>query len=244
MTRHANLWQADRACAWRVARSASCLATLLVAFALAAAPETSQAATITMGTTGGGLDQGFLCATTTGQVCPTDPTFTFAGNAGVSGTFTYNGSADTASFALTLTQNASFGSETLLAGSTFSASNVPVQLSALGSGQQITQVGAPVNGVANLSFSPSLAMIQGAPAISALSCALGGSSDVCGVSLGAGGLEVGPDSSDTNYTSFLTFNVELQPVPLPAALPLMFSGLALLGGVGRRRRRAAAGSPA
>jgi hypothetical protein len=211
-------------------------AFMLIA-ALAAAPHASMASTITLGVTGLGLDQGELCLTTASS-CPGSPSFSWSTGGGglVSGDFVYNSTAGTASFSLVLTTNASFGGETLLAGSTFSGAGVQVTSTSLGGGlSEITQSGAPINGTANLLWNPGLAMIQGAPAISGLSCTLGAASDVCGVSLGAGGLVVGPDANGNNYNGFLTFDVTTVPVPLPASAWLLLSGLALLA----RRARAA-----
>jgi hypothetical protein len=204
-----------------------------IVLGLAAMPRPSLASITNLGVTGGGLDQGQLCLTTAS--CPGSPTYSWASGGLVSGSFTYDSSSGTASFSLELTQNASFGGETLLAGSTFSGSSVPVTLSALGSYQEITQSGAPLNGVANLLFNPGLSMIQGTPEISALSCTLGLTVDTCGVSLGANGLEVGPDAGGKNYNGFLTFDVTATPVPLPGAAWLLLSGLAF---VARRKQRA------
>ncbi len=208
------------------------LALLLGALSL---PHGASAATV-LGVVGGpGLDQGQLC--TTGLLCPGNPAFQWQSGGAVSGSITYDSLAGKADFAFTLTQDASFGGETLLAGSTFSASNIAVNLSALGSGQMITQTGAPISGTANLLFNPGLAMTQGTPAISGFSCTLGFGTDVCGVSLGSTGLVVGPDAGGKSYSSFLTFNVNVTPVPLPAALPLLLSGLGAAGAFVRRRRR-------
>ena len=186
---------------------------------------------------GPGLDQGALCVT--GQLCPgTSPAFPLNPGtaAAVSGSFDYNSVTHTVDFSLTLLANASFGSETLLQGSVFSANGVPVGLSSLGGGAtQVTQNGA-ATGLANLSFAPGLSMILGVPVISGLTCSFGTGSDQCGVSLGAGGLEVGPDFKNVDYNAFQTFNVAVAPVPLPAAAWLMFSGLGYFAVLRRARR--------
>src|SRR5450631_1048156 len=158
------------------------LSTLAIALGLAAS---KPAAASTVDVIGGpGLDQGALCVT--GQLCPgTSPAFPLSGGAAVSGSFDYNSVTNTVDFSLTLLANASFGTETLLKGSVFSASGVPVGLSSLGGGAtEVTQNGART-GSATLSFNPGLPMILGAPVISGLTCSFGTGSDQCGVSLGA-----------------------------------------------------------
>jgi hypothetical protein len=90
-----------------------------------------------------------------------------------------------------------------------------------------------------VNFNPGLAAVLNAPAISGLTCSFGTGSDQCGVSLGAAGLEVGPDSKGVNYSAFLTFNVDVAPVPLPAAAWLMISGLGYLAAFRRKRNPSA-----
>jgi hypothetical protein len=212
------------------------IAGLAVVLGLMGAGRSAQASIVTLDVNGGyGLDSGDLCLTSASG-CPSDPSFILTGSAGVSGFFSYNSVSQSASFALTLTQNATMGSETLLTGSTVSGSGISVEVTSLGHGEQeITQIGAPLDGNANLAFSPGLAMIQGTPAISGLSCTFGATVDTCGVDVGPGGLTVGPDAHGSDYNAYLVFNVNAIPVPLPAAALLMLSALGGCGVVLKRR---------
>jgi len=210
------------------------IAALVVVLGSTTASRASFASTVDV-TGGPGLDQGTMCVT--GMSCPANPAFSLVGAAPVTGFFDYNSTTHMADFTLTLATNANFGGETLLAGSTFSAASVPVLQIALGGGAvEITQSGS-ATGHTSLNFNPGLASILSAPAISGLTCTIGTGSDQCGVSFGATGLEVGPDSHGVNYNAFLTINANVVPVPLPAAAWLLLGGLGCLAGV--RRQRAA-----
>src|SRR6202789_3840802 len=206
-------------------RISGSLALSALSAAMALAVTTPAAAdTVELLTGAGGLDQGALCLT--GQTCPgTNPTFQLIGGGEASGTFDYDPTTKTMAFTLTLLTNASFGSESLLAGSVFSGGSVPVAAMALSTGgTQYNQVG-PATGLTTMSFNPSLASILNAPSISGLTCNFATGADQCGFSLGASGLEVGPDPKGLDYNAFLTFNVGVTPVPLPAAAWLLLSGL-------------------
>ncbi|MDH5255673.1 MAG: hypothetical protein OEW72_07135 [Gammaproteobacteria bacterium] len=193
-----------------------------------AAPAATMAATLTV-TGGPGLDQGQLCVT--GNLCPGTPAFSLIGAAPVIGSFTYNSGPNTVDFSLTLAANANFGAVSLLAGSTFTATGVPVIALPFGPGIQVVQVGA-ANGLASpLLISPALPILANTPVISGLTCSIGTGADQCGVSLGAGGLQIS-DGAGGSYDTFATFNVNV--VPVPAAVWLFGSALGLMGVLRRR----------
>jgi hypothetical protein len=92
----------------------------------------------------------------------------------------------------------------------------------------------PKNPLPNLSHSPAGLMADWSAPISA-----NGSSTNLGATLLNSGtyiLEVRGDVTGTAGGSYAGL-IDLQPVPLPAALPLLLSGLGLLGGVVRKRVR-------
>jgi hypothetical protein len=171
---------------------------------------------------GRGLSQGDVCSTSSGQTCPTDPTFAMTGIYPVTGSFTIDTVADTASFSLTLTQAATFGSETLAAGSTFSGSGIDVS----NSGTAVSQVGGLVNGTSTMNFS-GLTQLQGTPSISGFNCTISSKVNSCGLSLGPNGTLL-QDASSNQYDAFLTFNLDTTAVPLPPALWSFLGGACLL----------------
>jgi hypothetical protein len=192
-----------------------------------AAPAATMAATLTV-TGGPGLDQGQICVT--GNLCPGTPAFSLISAAPVTGSFTYNAGPQTVDFSLTLTAPANFGAVSLLAGSTFTATGVPVIALPFGPGIQVVQVGAATGSASPFSVTGPYGVLATSPAISGLTCSIGTGSDQCGVSVGAGGLQLsGPGGP---YDTFATFNVNV--VPVPAAVWLFGSALGLMGVMRRR----------
>ena len=204
------------------------LAALGVALALGAGPGTASAVTVLPVTGGPGLDQGQICAS--GSLCPGTPTYSLVGTAPVTGSFTFDPIGLTASFTLTLTADASFGGVSILAGSTFSATGVPVITVPLGTGIEIVQSGSATGTVSPFLLSPIFPIVAQTPAVSSLTCSIGTGSDQCGVSLGPSGLTFSQPGG--NLDTFVTFNVN---VPEPASLSLVGAGIAILLVTGRRR---------
>lgn len=201
--------------------------TLLLALGLSAA---TGASALTLPVVGGpGLDQGQICSTS--ALCPGTPLLSLIGTAAVTGSFTYNAGPGTVDFSLTLAANANFGAAQLLAGSTISATGVPVIAAPLGGGAfVITQIG-PASGLASpVLLSPVLPVLANTPAISALTCTVGTGADQCGVSVGPAGLEIATQFGNVN--AFLTYNVN---VPEPGTALLLVGGLGGLAVAARRR---------
>lgn len=216
-------------------------AGIALAFGIALLPQDALASTVVI--TGGGLDAGGLCAI--GAICPASPVngYGYSGGGAVSGSLDYNSTTDTADFTFTLTANTYFGGEELLAGSTFSASAIPVTVTAGTKGTEtISLAPPPVDGTTTgVSFiSPVLGVTENNPLVSALTCSLTTTGGLCGVSLGsvngAANSLLLVDGSNNAYNAYLTFDINVLPVPLPPALPLLLSGMAALGAVAHRRR--------
>jgi hypothetical protein len=207
-------------------------------------PRTSFATTVDV--TGGGLDAGGLCAI--GAICPSNPIdgYTYSSGGAVSGSLDFNSSTDTADFTFTLTTNTYFGGEELAAGSTFAATGISVTVTPGTHGTETISLATPSTDASatNVNFvSPALGVTANAPLLSALTCSLTSTGGQCGVSLGsvngAANSLLLSDGSNNDYNAYLTFNVNVAPVPIPAALPLLLSGVAGFAAWARRRRPAA-----
>lgn len=160
---------------------------------------------------------------------------------GITGDFVYtptSATTGTMSFTFTLTANATFGSQVMLAGSTFTGSAVNVTFSQSGSGSTLTdsinEVGQ-ATGSASVSFASGLPIIENTPTITDLSCSFTAKGGLCGVNLGGSnatpsGLQFGPDPANGNadYNGFLSFDANVMPVPLPPSIWLMLGGLGCL----------------
>ena len=218
----------QREIAFGTDHSGSRLAALSLVLGLMMAPAATFAATLTV-TGGPGLDQGQICIT--GNLCPGTPVFSLVGAAPVSGSFTYNSGPSTVDFTLTLLANANFSPAAVLAGTTFTATGVPVIALPFGSGIQVVQFGAANGLVSPFLISPAFPILANTPVISGLTCSIGTGSDQCGVSLGAGGLQI-QNPSGGSFDAFVTFNVNV--VPVPAAVWLFGSAVGLMGVMRRR----------
>jgi hypothetical protein len=161
---------------------------------------------------------------------------------GISGDFIYtptSATTGTMSFMFTLTANATFGSQVMLAGSSFSGSNINVSFGQSGSGSTLTnnifELGQ-ATGSASISFASGLGVLANTPTITNLSCNFSAQGGLCGVDLGGSsnpvstGLQFGPDPGNGNatYNGYLGFDAVVKPVPLPPSLWLMLGGLGCL----------------
>lgn len=206
---------------------------LLAALALVglAAP----ASALTLPVVGGpGLDQGELCPSSSS--CPGNPAASLTVPAAATGSITFNSGPSTVDLTLTLSQNADFGGfAQILAGSTFTASGIPVITIPMGGGAfQIVQAGLATGLVSplNLAMPGGASILASSPAVSGLSCTVGTGSDQCGASFGPGGLTFQSTLSGQNYDAFVTFNVN---VPEPGTLATLTLGITGLAFASRRR---------
>jgi hypothetical protein len=214
------------------------LATLLLSYATLVLASSSQALTLPV-VGGPGLDAGAVCDAD--DVCPGVPLAWLQGAAAVVGSFTYDAGTNTVDLTLTLIQDAVFSDEDQLslayvAGTTFSANDVPVTTSPLGGGGlAITQAGSATGSASPFLLSVGVggsAILATTPVVSSLSCAVFSSLGHCGVSFGPSGL-VYTLSGEAAH-SFVTFNVAV--VPEPATMFLLAAGIAGLAHVSRSRR--------
>jgi len=212
---------------------------LLAALVLSSAPLAASALTLPV-IGGPGVDQGQVCPSASS--CPGSPLVSLDAPAALTGTITYNSGPSTVDVLLTLAVPASFGGGTvsLGAGSTLSATGIPViSLPAGGGAYQIVQTGAAsgsVTGTVGSTLPITITPVALTPAISGLTCIVGTGADQCGLSIGPGGFTfnvtgLGP-SLDGNYDVFMTANVN---VPEPGTALLLASGTAALAFAARRR---------
>jgi hypothetical protein len=196
------------------------------------------------------LDSGALCLTSS-PLCPGNASdLGLSGpNATVTGSFVYtptSATSGTMSFTLTLTSNATFGSQSMLAGSTFKASNIDVTESISGKTQNISQVaqtGGAIISNASLTFASGLPVLENTPAITNLNCSFTSQGGLCGVDFGgstASGLQFGPDPSNggADYNGFFGIDTTVTPVPLPPSFWLMLGGLGCFAFLRRQSRPA------
>lgn len=193
------------------------------------------ASALTLPVIGGpGLDQGVVCASGS---CPGTPVLSLTAPAAATGSFTYNAGPSTVDLTLTLTQDADFGGTTqLLAGTTFSASGIPVMTFPTGGSTfQIIQLGAATGLVSplNLVVAGGATVLADTPAVSGLTCFVGTGSDQCGVSFGPSGFSYNATTSGNDFDAFVTFNVNV--VPEPGTLMTLAFGIAGLSLAARRR---------
>jgi hypothetical protein len=193
--------------------------------------------------TGGGLDAGGLCAI--GAICPSNPIdgYTYSSGGAVSGSLDYNSSTELADFTFTLGANTYFGGEELMAGSTFSATGISITVTSGTHGTETISLATPSVDASTTSVnfvSPALGVTENNPLLSALTCSLTATGGQCGVSLGsvngAANSLLLVDGSNNAYNAYLTFNVDVTPVPIPPALTLLLSVVAVLGLMTRRRQ--------
>jgi hypothetical protein len=213
------------------------LAALLLSLATAGVASSSQALTLPV-LGGPGLDGGAVCDAD--DVCPGLPLAWLQSAAAVVGSFTYDEGTSTVDFTLTLIQDAVFSDEDQLslayvAGTTFSANDVPVTTSPVGGGGlAITQAGPATGSASPFLLSVGVGgstILETSPVVTGLTCTVFSFAGHCGVALGPSGL-VYTLSGEAAH-SYVAFNVA---VPEPGTLLLLASGIAGLAHVSRSRR--------
>jgi hypothetical protein len=181
-----------------------------------------------------------------GNACPSDPAFALGANVPISGSVSFDLTTQTMTFSLTLDQSATFGSLTLPAGSTLSASGAaPVSVSVSSSTKKGVTTDTILSGSATSIVSTNLVLPTGfsqtanQPIISGIDCLVtasaGGS---CGFVLGtpvSGPSALQISNGSGSYDGVFSVSATLVPVPLPAALPLLISALGLLAATAGRR---------
>jgi hypothetical protein len=212
-------------------------AALLLSFATMVLANSSQALTLPV-IGGPGLDGGAVCDAD--DVCPGLPLAWLQGPAAVYGSFTYDAGTNTVDLTLTLTEDAVFSDNDQLslayvAGTTFSANDVPVNTSPVGGGGlSITQAGAATGSVSPFYLSVGVggsAILETTPVVTGLTCTVFPYAGHCGVSFGPSGLVYTLSGEPAH--SFVSFNVA---VPEPGTVLLLATGIAGLACRSRRRR--------
>jgi hypothetical protein len=180
-----------------------------------------------------------------GNPCPSNPAFALGANTPLGGTLSIDTTTQTMTFDLTLTQSASFGALTLPSGSTLVATvaaPVSVEISSSTKNGVTTDTILPGSTsvvTASLVLPSGFTQTANQPIISGIDCLITvGAGGNCGFVLGtpasgANALQISNGSA--TYEGVLSVNANLVPVPLPAALPLLLSGIGLLGAAARRR---------
>jgi hypothetical protein len=185
--------------------------------------------------------------------CPTSPTYGLSASDPLSGSISFDVTTNTLTFDLVLTQNATFGSLTVGAGSSFVATAVnpvSVEVGSSTSGARTTYTivanpsAAPTPTVqANLILPAGVSETQNLPSIPGIACSVvtkGGlpTSGSCSLTLGTA--LSGPDAlqiaqGGTTYGGVMSISANLVPVPLPPSAIFLVGGLFGLGAFAARR---------
>jgi len=185
--------------------------------------------------------------------CPSSPTYGLSASDPLIGSISFDVTTDKMTFDLVLTQNASFGSLTVGAGSSFVATAVnpvSVEVGSSTSGARTTYTivanpsAAPTPTVqANLTLPSGVTETQNLPSIPGIECSAvtkGGipTSGSCSLTLGTalsgpGALQIA--QGGTTYDGVMSISANLVPVPLPPTGMLLIGGLFGLGAFAARR---------